>query len=112
MNASVIWTHNDSPMVSAIEGFHCIQIATNQKCCWYTHIMCLRVNQCVVVFSSQLSKSFILAVQCQNHQCAELLITRYGGMVSTYTQVCIYMQVQPTTIITYLKVPIAQHTYI
>ena len=76
----------------------------------YTHIMCLQANQCVCFFSSQLSKPFILAVQCQNHQCAELLITRYRGMVSTYAQVCIYMQVQPTIIITYLKVPIAQHT--
>ena len=97
MNASVIWTRNDSHMVSAIEEFHCIQIAMNQKCSWYTHIMCLQANQCVVVFSScQLSKPFILAVQCQNHQCAELLITRYRGMVSTYAPadlcICKYNQ--------------------
>ena len=62
----------------------------NQNLCWCAHVLTSQLVCCVFFFPHQLSKPFVLAVKCQNHQCAELLITRYRGMVSTYSQYCIY----------------------
>ena len=69
--------------------FYTYQTIMNQNLCWYAHLLTSQLV-CCVFFPHQLSKPFVLAVKCQNHQCAELLITRYRGMVSTYMLSIVY----------------------